>query len=123
MVKRKETVHERSIRELERAPSKFSDDRISTYTAFTSATNTDVVNGDRVPVSMTITNTSSAVIPVVTIKAKNAGGDVFIVLSEVRLPFGATLVLTTDMLGAPYSYNIAVSALSGTPLVQVITNY
>ena len=112
-----------TIRELERAPSKLSDDRTSVYTAFASATNTDIVNGDRVPVSMSIANISDTVIPVVIIKAKNAGGDMFVILNSIRLPFGAVLLLEPDILGAPYSYNIAVSALNGTPEVQVITNY
>ena len=94
-----------TIRETEGNPS-IDVKRTSIYTAFSSASNSDILMGDQLPKSMTISNTSSSVVPIVSVKAKDSGGDVYSIISNVN-----------------HTINVGVAVLSGTPAVQVITNF
>ena len=111
-----------TIRETEGNPN-IDVKRTSIYTAFSSASTSDILMGDQLPKSMTISNTSSSVVPIVSIKAKDSGGDVYSIISNVNIPVGTSLLLEVEQLGSPHTINVGVAVLSGTPAVQVITNF
>ena len=111
-----------TIRETEGNPS-IDVKRTSIYTAFSSASTSDILMGDQLPKSMTISNTSSSVVPIVSVKAKDSGGDVYSIISNVNIPVGTSLLLEVEQLGSPHTINVGVAVLSGTPAVQVITNF
>ena len=110
-----------TIRERESNPT-IDLTRSSVYHAFSSASNQDFVLTGRIVASMTIANTSTSVVPQVTIKAKDAAGDVYMILANVRIPIGATLKLDPDVIATPHTINVAIAVLSGTPAVQLIIN-
>ena len=75
------------------------------------------------PKSVTIANTSTSVIPIITVKTKNTSGDAFLILANTPIPVGATLVLDSEALASTAGLlTITVAVLTGTPTVQAKIN-
>ena len=96
--------------------------RNSIYHLFETASTVNFTLGDVSPKSVTIANSSTSVIPIVTVKAKNTAGDAFFILANTPIPVGATLVLESEDLASPALLTITVAVLTGTPTAQVIIN-
>ena len=117
----------RSIRDLERDRT-LTGKRSHIFTNISSATETTITLGNRIPVSMTITNTSGSVVTIVDVRAKSStGGTDYNIIGNMEIPVGATLVLDANDISVPsVGYNISVNtevATAGTIGLTVITRF